>query len=210
MKFLIWERVSHANFTIYNRSQLFLFPHTIFFRLTFLWPSVLWRGRLEHLLGAFDGFWPAWSRRSAPPHRKRSFHAIVIRTRVDLKPMYSPSFTHQIFGSHYFPPHPIYYIHPSSSCFLPSRESDPRWHSRFIAGSRQQALVPPQTKARVLHFHREKSSVLFSFVDSRRIVSTHAIISALDSSWFHLIIKKSTGIHYEIRTQDINASSIRG
>ena len=68
------------------------------------------------------------------------------------------------FYCYYFPSHLL-----SSPFFLylpPSRNSDPGSHSRLFS--------PLPTTVRALHFYREKISAVFSLVDSRRTVLTHA------------------------------------
>ena len=79
----------------------------------------------------------------------------------------------------------------------PSRNSDPGSHSRLFS--------PLPTAVRALHFYREKDSALSAIVDWRRIVPTHAIIGALDSSCCF----ENKKLHTEIRTHDINASGVR-
>ena len=58
----------------------------------------------------------------------------------------------------------------------PSRNPDPGPYSRLFS--------PLPTAVRALHFYREKDSALYSFVDSRRNVPTHATICALDARYF--------------------------
>ena len=58
----------------------------------------------------------------------------------------------------------------------PSSNSDPGSHSRRSS--------PLPTTVRALFFYRDKNSALSSLVDSRRIVPTHATLSAVDSFLF--------------------------
>ena len=84
-----------------------------------------------------------------------------------------------------------------------NRDSNPRSHSRPFS--------PLPTTVRAFHFHREKTSALSSFVDSRLIAPTHAMMGDLSSSSFYLHINLQP--HHDGNRTPANAvinNSIRG
>lgn len=84
-----------------------------------------------------------------------------------------------------------YFLRSSCSC-------SPSYSRNSDAGLLGRLFSPLPTAERALHFHRQNISALSSLVGSRRIVpSTHAIIGAIYT------------LHTEIRTLDLDLSSIR-
>ena len=76
---------------------------------------------------------------------------------------------------------------------------------------RSRLLSPLPTTVRAFHFHREKTSALSSFVDSRLIAPTHAMMGDLSSSSFYLHINLQP--HHDGNRTPANAvinNSIRG
>ena len=82
----------------------------------------------------------------------------------------------------------------------PSRNSD--------LGSRGRPFSSLPATLRALHLYHDKTSALSSLVDSRRILPTHAIISALDSSSCQSRIRAPYVRRFEPMTLTI--SGVRG